>query len=71
MSVQSLGADWATGRYEPTIGIVFFSLAGVLTQISVMSDFHNALVKEGVIGQLGTKYRSNAEPGEMLRVCVD
>ena len=60
------------GRYEPTIGMVFFSLAGILTQISVMSDFHKALVNESVIKQLATKYKSNAEPGEdPVCVCFD
>ena len=58
----------AAGRYEPSVNLVIFSLAGVLTQISVMSDFHKALLTNGVLKQLSNQFKANAKKGKGLNI---
>jgi len=55
-------------RYEPSVNLVIFSLAGVLTQISVMSDFHKALLTNGVLKQLSNQFKANAKKGKGLNI---
>jgi len=55
-------------KYAPSVNLVIFSLAGLLTQISVMSDFHNALLNNGVLKQLATQFKNNEKKGKGLNI---
>merc|ERR1740115_360436 len=55
-------------RYEPSVNLVIFSLAGVLTQISIMGDFHKALLTNGVLKQLSNQFKGNAKKGKGLNI---
>jgi hypothetical protein len=58
-------------RYEPKFNIVLFTLAGLLTQISVMDDFQKALLHGGVLNKLSQKWKNNAKCGYGLNILAE